>query len=190
MGTNEIIRRRALQSGGSAVDWETMLKGVVEGTLVDEFVFPSGTTSLRRHALEYTSFTKITIPDTVQATNNREYGALSYNKFLTEVNIGSGLNRIDESFLRGCTALESITIPSQVTSIGYMAMEGCKSLKEVILEPTTPPTLSSSVFSGTHADLVIYVPDASVSAYKSDNKWSSYASIIKGISERPAGGGS
>ena len=51
---------------------------------------------------------------------------------------------------------------------------------------TTPPTLNSNAYNGTHSDLKIYVPDASVEAYKTATNWSQYSSRIKGISELPS----
>ena len=54
-------------------------------------------------------------------------------------------------------------------------------LTSVTLEATTPPTLGTTVFNGTHADLVIYVPAGSVEAYKSATNWSTYASKIQAI---------
>ena len=79
----------------------------------------------------------------------------------------------------GCSELNSITIPNSVTSIGNSAFSSCSSLTSITIEATTPPSLSSKMFSSSP---IIYVPDESVDAYKSATNWSSYASQIKPMS--------
>lgn len=49
------------------------------------------------------------------------------------------------------------------------------------MKAITPPTLSGA-FDACTALTNIYVPDASVTAYKEATNWSTYASRIKGIS--------
>jgi hypothetical protein len=104
---------------------------------------------------------------------------------LTEVDFGHGLTRVDESFCIACRALIKATIRSQCTQINWNAFGQCSSLTTIVCEATTPPTLNANALTGTSALTAIYVPDASVAAYKAANNWNSYASIIKGISERP-----
>jgi hypothetical protein len=68
-----------------------------------------------------------------------------------------------------------------VTSIEFSAFLGCSSLKSCYCAAKTPPTLGSNVFSNSGITN-IYVPTASVSAYKSASGWSDYASKIQGYS--------
>ena len=76
-----------------------------------------------------------------------------------------------------CSGLTSITLPSSLTTIGDSAFSGCTSLTSITIKATTPPTLGSSAIPSNVKN--IYVPAASVKAYKSG--WSSYASIIFAI---------
>ncbi len=48
---------------------------------------------------------------------------------------------------------------------------------------TTPPTLGTSAFYNINSICKIYVPDASVTAYKSATNWNTYADYIYPISE-------
>lgn len=81
--------------------------------------------------------------------------------------------------------LTALTIPSSVTTIGGSAFINCSNLTELIFEGTTPPTLSgSSALGQTNYSFPIYVPDGAVNDYKVATNWVSYASRIKGISER------
>lgn len=77
--------------------------------------------------------------------------------------------------------LEEMVIPASVTLIKGYALYNYSALSKIICHPTTPPTLESYAFNGSTCP--IYVPDASVEAYKTAANWSSYASRIKGLSE-------
>lgn len=52
----------------------------------------------------------------------------------------------------------------------------CSNLTKIYCKATTPPTLGSNAFDYT----IIYVPQASVEAYKSADGWSEYANRIEG----------
>ena len=79
-----------------------------------------------------------------------------------------------------CSGLTSNTIPDGVTSIGYRAFSLCSKLASVYCKPTTPPTLEAAAFSSNATSPQIYVPTASVDAYKAAEGWSSYADAIVG----------
>ena len=82
----------------------------------------------------------------------------------------------------GCTALQHFEVGENVTTIGQGAFLGCTALQQVVVKPVTPPTMSAQAFNSTN-NCPIYVPDASVEAYKAATNWNTYASRIKGISE-------
>ncbi|MBQ5635849.1 MAG: leucine-rich repeat protein, partial [Alistipes sp.] len=87
---------------------------------------------------------------------------------------------IGNSAFRDCSSLTSVTIPDSVTSIGEYAFYDCDSLKNVYCKPTTPPQGGYSMFYSIASGRKIYVPTASVNAYKSAQYWSNYASYIVG----------
>ena len=91
------------------------------------------------------------------------------------VNIGSGA-------FQNCASFTKFTIPSSVTEIGRVAFYGCTSMQSVICRATTPPTIGDKVFDSTN-NCPIYVPDASVDAYKAKENWSTYSGRIKPLSE-------
>lgn len=82
-----------------------------------------------------------------------------------------------------CLNLKYVTLPETLINIGNATFYDSKKLEYIVCQPTTPPTLDGSAFNGTSC--IIYVPDASVDAYKTATNWSRFASRIKPISEKP-----
>lgn len=82
------------------------------------------------------------------------------------------------------TELKTIDISEHVTSLGSYAFMECKAVEYFIFRSSTPPTLGGWAIDDT-ISTPIYVPDASVDAYKAADGWGSYASRIKPLSEFP-----
>lgn len=99
---------------------------------------------------------------------------------LTSITIPNSVTSINQYALRNCTSLISITIPDSVTNIGRRAFQNCPSLTSFFCLATVPPNLGASAFLSTD-NCIIYVPAASVNAYKAKSGWSSYASRIQAI---------
>ena len=146
--------------------------------LLTSVTIPDNLTSIGDWAFcNCTSLTSITIPDSVTSIGK---DAFSDCTSLTSITIPDGVTSIGERAFYGCTSLTSITIPDSVTSIGHFAFYDCTSLTSVYCKPTTPPTMGSLMFNNNASGRKIYVPTASVSAYKSVLAWSNYASSIIG----------
>lgn len=116
---------------------------------------------------------------------------------LTEITSGDGqfrgagitsftarnLRNISLYMLYGCVNLKNVRLQA-VETITNMAFANCTALEYIIIDNTTVPTLShSNAFNKTN-NCPIYVPDASVDAYKTASAdWSTHASRIKPLSE-------
>ncbi len=74
--------------------------------------------------------------------------------------------------------LELIDLPSTLTSIGRFAFYLSKKLNTIICRADVPPTVDSAFYYNDATNLKIYVPDASIEAYKTATNWSSYADRI------------
>ena len=138
---------------------------------------PNSVTSIGSSAFRNcTSLTSVTIPDSVTSIGNYAFYDCTS---LTSVTIPDGVTEIENGTFRKCTSLTSVTIPDSVTLIGSVAFEGCTSLKEVYCKPTTPPSGGSDMFYYNASGRKIYVPRASVDAYKAASYWSSYKAHIE-----------
>ena len=109
---------------------------------------------------------------------------------LTSVTIPNSVTEIGNYAFNYCSRLKSITIPNGVTAIGCSEFWGCSSLTNIYCKPTIPPIELGYFFLGeihysgtiTFPSCVqnIYVPRASVEAYKNASYWQNYASKIVG----------
>ena len=108
-------------------------------------------------------------------------GNTGYRYVLCKVEIGQRVTSIGNTAFYNCYSLSSISIPSGVTSIGNYAFQDCSFVKEYHFQRNTPPTLGgTSVFSGIPSDCIIYVPAASLDAYKTATNWSTHAAKMVG----------
>lgn len=103
-------------------------------------------------------------------TNIRSYSF--YGAKITSIVFPAGLTTIGEYAFQN-SLLTSVDLPSSVTFVGQRAFDSIQT-NTFILRPTTPPTLESNCF-GVPATAIgapyIYVPDASLSAYRSSNPY-------------------
>ena len=168
---------------------------------------PDSVTSIGTSAFAgCSSLTSVTIPDSVTEIGYSAFQECSslksfYGKFasednrclivdgkliafapvgLTEYIIPDSVTSIGDYAFAGCSSLTSVTIPNSVNTIGDSAFWGCSSLTSVYCKPTTPPAGGFFMFDWNASDRKIYVPTASIEAYKSAEYWSDYASDIVG----------
>ena len=140
---------------------------------------PDGVTSIGDYAFQYCySLTSITIPDSVTSIG---IYAFSNCHSITSITIPDGVTSIGNYAFSNCYSLTSITIPDSVTNIGSSAFQYCYSIKQYIIERSVPPTLSSNAFNNIMPCCYIYVPAASLNAYKTATNWSVYANYMVGM---------
>lgn len=143
------------------------------GTEID-LTLPSGITQINQHAFsECSSLTSVTIPNSVTSIG---YWAFENCNSLTSVTIPDSVTTIGDYAFFGCSSLTSVPIGNSVTGIGESAFFGCSSLKQLILFPSSPPTLSSSAIPETIQS--IYVQQSSKAAYQAATNWTTFASKI------------
>ena len=112
--------------------------------------------------------------------------AFRYCYYLTNITIPNTVTSIDRDAFYGCSSLTNIIIPASVSEIAGGAFENCSRLTSVTILATTPPTIGYWTFEDTPIESgtgYIYVPAASVNAYKESAYWSDYVDQIRAIPE-------
>lgn len=145
---------------------------------VKSAVIPEGVTTLINEAFtSYSSMTSVTLPSTLTSIGNNAFDGCTS---LASIEFPSSLSVIGEVSFRN-TPFTSVDIPATITNIKRYAFSNCYALTSVTVRATTPPTLGESAFNNTNDTFIIYVPAASVDAYKAASGWSTYASRIRAI---------
>lgn len=210
-GVTELVIDAFLDSSLASISLPNSLKTLNAGVfgrcynLEGDFIIPQ-VKALNRAVFLATAINSVYAPNVVTMTGANSEGVFRLCVALTRVTLGkvaniprecfaecSKLSEVEiewdnvteiaqDAFIR-CTSLPSLDIGGNVTSIGGGAFYGCSSLQLLICRATTPPSLANAnAFTDTN-NCPIYVPDASVDAYKAAAIWSTYADRIKPLSE-------
>lgn len=125
------------------------------------------------HFYECLNLKTIILPNSVTRIGN---GDFRYCENLSSITIGDNVEIIDNSAFDGCRSLTTIILPASVKEIRSQAFADCPKLQSFYCKATNPPLFeSSNSFNAT-----IYVPMASVDAYKAADGWRRYVSLIVG----------
>ena len=178
-----------------------VLLAVAQGGLTD-YELPTGVTKIGDYVFMYCTLNSVTLNDGLKEIGDNVFrfssqlaainipgsvttignGAFNFCQKLATITLNEGLQTIgDDAFaLCGHAAIggiSEIVIPSTVTSIGQGALQIVDgTLQKVTMRPTTPPTLRGKLFWTAP---VVYVPDASLSAYRSATNWSTFKNRIR-----------
>ena len=141
---------------------------------------PSGVTSIGNYAFSgCSSLTSIDFGENSQLTSIG-YSAFYECSSLTSIEIPNGVTSIGEGAFSGCASLTSIEIPSSVASIGNYAFFYCDNLTSIYCYAESVPETGSIAFNYCPSDMVIYVPEQSVDAYKAASPWNEYTILPLG----------
>ena len=143
-------------------------------------IIPSNVTNIYGDAFDYCySLQKILLAGGLTTLK----GISDYCYCLQTIVIPSSVTEIASyCFYNSIFCLQTIVIPSSVTEIGINAFYGVDNLSTLICLATTPPSSEESLSTKRYLK-GIYVPDASVEAYKAATNWSDTADIILPISQ-------
>ena len=122
---------------------------------------------------------EVKIPDTVTSIGDYSFYRC---EALKEVIIPDSVITIGGDAFYDCWSISNVTIGSGVTEINTYAFKHCFALNSITILATTPPTLGFDAFNSTN-DCPIYVPAASLDAYKTASNWIEYVDRIFAITE-------
>ena len=149
---------------------------------------------------DLSNLSAVTIPNSVTGISSYAFSGCTK---LTNCTIGSGVTNIqanafnncrsmsgsvdlpnvttiDSGAFKNCKNLTSINIGSGITSIGGYMVDGCSGLTGITINAETPPSINWFTFANSTCP--IYVPSASVNAYKTGHSnWQHYADRIQAI---------
>lgn len=124
------------------------------------------------------NLTSVKIPNSVTYIS---YYVFAYCSKLEKIVIPSSVTSLGPNLFYACTGLKKIILGTGITYIdGYMLRGGTgNSVTTIICLAATPPTCGDEIdFEGTgYSRITLYVPTASVSAYKSADYWRRFAKI-------------
>ena len=120
-------------------------------------------------------------------SNDNNYGGPFENKNLYGIASLGSITEIpsyisnSRAFISDSPKIRFVIFPETLASLGKFTIYNCTALLCVVFKATTPPSITTISLLGT--TYTIYVPNASVTAYKAATNWVNYASRIKSISE-------
>lgn len=125
------------------------------------------------------SLTSISLGDVEEISASAFFGCSSLsNRFYFP-----NLTTIGDYAFYDCISIKSITIGENLTSIGVTTFYRCASLEFMVINALTPPSLADTAALLDTNNCPIYVPDASVNAYRTATNWSEFSSRIRPLSE-------
>ena len=98
------------------------------------------------------------------------------------------VDNIDDWAFLNARFLNSVVIPSSITSIGEAAFQNCSNLTDVYCCADNVPKTKSSVFKNVPvASATLHVPAGSIDAYRTTSPWSGFGTIVALKADDPTG---
>ena len=166
---------------------------------ISEVILNEGLISIGESAFWASNLSEIAIPNTVTSIGYRAFGdcrlhgdinvpgsvskiesRLFASSPVVSVTINEGTTELGSYVFEGCGKLTTVNLPSTIQDMGYSTFQDCLVLANIYLRAQIPPFISpyTDIFKGSNSEVNIWVPRASVEAYK--EKWSTYKDNIKG----------
>jgi len=115
--------------------------------------------------------TEYKVPDSVTVIEEYAFSCCD----VTLVEMGNHVTEIGGCTFSDCLELQTLTITNSMKEIGEWAFWGCDKLKEIICKAETPPSIDWNVFSEKET---LYVPKASLEAYREHEEWGKFKEIL------------
>ena len=97
---------------------------------------------------------------------------------LVAVTLPLTVTEIENYAFENCNSLACITLGENIINIGEFAFNSCEGLQFIKVEAITPPVTDATAFYGVDADIPVYVPCGTLSAYQAATGWSGFDNFI------------
>lgn len=150
----------------------------------DSTDYTKGASNVTASNISRSAFAGSNLTSVTFGNNTTTVGASAFEGCLSLRNVygeDSGWISVQNNTFKNCPMLKNIYLPSTVTMLLNNVVDGCAALEAIWCYATTPPSVTASTFTNMAADVTLYVPYESLSAYKNSN-WANYFSTILPIS--------
>lgn len=104
--------------------------------------------------------------------------SITFPNSVSGIGIGFSSSVLHYGAFTGCSGLTSIIIPNSVKEIDLESFAYCKNLERVYCYAKDVPKTGYSAFENSEIEYsTLYVPEASLDAYKTTEPWSSFGTI-------------
>ena len=144
-------------------------------TKIKTLDLPQGLQTIGKGAfLACINITDIIIPGTVISIGQSAFQGC---KSLVSVEIQEGMTVLSLGCFSDCPLLSTVWLPNSVNKICELVFDGCPVLRDLYLKANIPPEIHPHDVFGGNTGMNIWVPRASVDAYK--EKWAKFKDNIK-----------
>lgn len=99
-------------------------------------------------------------------------------KDIVSVIIPDNVERINDYCFIRCDSLETVIIGKNIKHIGENAFSNCNSITSFYCYSEQVPSTSNNAFDNSLGNAILYVPSASVDAYKEAEPWKNFKQIV------------
>lgn len=96
-----------------------------------------------------------------------------------ELVIPNSVTAIGNNAFQDLRNISSLTLGTNVGSVGNSAFNHCINLDQIKVLRTNPPILQSSTFSDVPVSTIVFVPQGSLTAYQNAEVWKTFTNIVE-----------
>ena len=132
----------------------------------------------------YNFYTCTALTEARGVMNSGSTAAFYQNFALRKFEFGDASTGIPNQAFDSCYALQSLDIPSSVTTIGSQALRNVLCMRKLKFNSVTPPTVANAnAFESFPADCVVEVPKGTLATYQAATNYASIAAQMVEVSE-------
>ena len=158
---------------------DKILHSAFSGTRITEIIIPESVATIRTSSFGSSSRLRTVYFNATNCENIDVNSPFQDSNILEKIIFSDNVRQIPAHIAKNLTGLESVTIGSRVNQIGDFAFQGCINLEAIINKAAKPQALRNAMFfQGVDRTFcTLFVPAASVSAYKGANIWKDFRKI-------------